>query len=262
MIFTVVPAFAPLMGAGLIALFGWRSIFLTFILFSLISICWMGLRLPETLEVKARRPFRARLLLAAIREMLTHPIVRLSIMVQSLCFAMLFTMIVMVQPVYDVIFDRAASFPFWFGVVALISGSASLLNAAVVERFGMRRIVTWSMAAQIVISAMVMIALTLSTGPGPAFAVFVIWQVTVFFLAGTTLGNLNTIAMEPMGHIAGMAASVIGGIATVLAALITAPVGLMFNDTLWPMAVGIFVMACVALVLMVHMGRIEKRAAL
>ena len=259
MIFTIVPAFAPLMGAGIIALVGWRGIFLAFILFSLISISWLRLRLPEPLALSARRPFRAPLLGAAIREMLTHPTVRLSIMVQTLSFGMLFTMLIMVQPVYDVIFDRADSFPFWFGVVALISGSASLLNAAVVVRFGMRRIVTWSMAAQITLSGLVMISLTGDLTPDAAFALFVAWQSTVFFMAGTTLGNLNAIAMEPMGHIAGMAASVVGGISTVLAAMIAAPVGLLFNATLWPLAGGVFVMACIAFALMLIMGRVEAR---
>jgi MFS transporter, DHA1 family, multidrug resistance protein len=262
MIFTLFPAFAPLMGAGIIALVGWRGIFVAFILFSLISISWMGLRLPEPLEREARRPFRAPLLWAAIREMLAHPTVRLSIMVQTLSFGMLFSMLVMVQPIYDVIFDRAADFPFWFGAVALISGSASLLNAAFVVRIGMRRIVTWSLAAQIVLTASVMIALAMGPGLDTVFAIFVAWQATVFFMAGTTLGNLNAIAMEPMGHIAGMAASVIGGISTVLAALIGAPVGLLFNATLWPLTIAIFVMSCIGFVLMLRMGRIEARVPL
>ena len=60
---------------------------------------------------------------------------------------MLFTMLTMVQPVYDVIHDSADSFPFWFGFVALMSGSASLLNAALVVRVGMRRMVTWALGA-------------------------------------------------------------------------------------------------------------------
>ncbi len=261
MIFTIFPAFAPMMGAGIIALTGWRGIFLAFILFSLISIAWMGLRLPESLAREDRRPFRAPLMLGAVREMFANPTVRLSIMVQTLSLAVLFTMIIMVQPVYDVIFDRADSFPFWFGAVALVSGSASLLNAAVVVRVGMRRIVTWSFGAQIGLTGLVLIV----AGMGADlpldlhFGVFVAWQCGVFFMAGTTLGNLSAIAMEPMGHIAGMAASVIGGISTVLAALIAAPVGLLFNATLWPLAVGIFAMSVIGFGLMLRMGRIEAR---
>jgi len=259
MIFTIFPAFAPLMGAGIIAFVGWRGIFLAFILFSLISVVWMAVRLPESLAVKDRRPFRAGHLWGAVLEMLRHPAVRLSIMVQTFCLGILFVMIVMVQPVYDIIFDKADSFPFWFGAVALVSGSASLLNAAIVVRIGMRRIVTWSLGIQIILTGIVLILTRANLSMDANFAIFIVWQCCVFFMAGTTLGNLNAIAMEPMGHIAGMAASVIGSISTVLAAAIASPVGLLFDGTLWPLAWGIFVMSAIGFGLMLYMGRIEDR---
>lgn len=259
MIFTLVPAAAPMLGAGVIALVGWRGIFVSFILFAAIVMIWMTLRLPESLPVEQRRPFRLSLMIAAVREMLTHPTVRLSILVQTLCMGVLFTMLTMVQPIYDVIHDRADSFPFWFGFVALISGSASLLNAAIVVRVGMRRIVTWALGAQILITLGVIVMNMGQLSPGASFGLFVFWQTTVFFMAGVTLGNLNAIAMEPMGHIAGMAASVIGSISTVLAAAIAAPVGLLFDGSITPLATGLLIMCIIGFGLMLHMGRIENR---
>ncbi|WP_170586877.1 multidrug effflux MFS transporter [Ruegeria arenilitoris] len=259
MIFTLVPAIAPMAGAAVIAFAGWRGVFMSFILFALVIIAWMGFRLPESLAPENRRPFRLPLMVGAVKEMFAHPTVRLSIFVQTLCMGMLFTMLTMVQPVYDVIHHRAESFPFWFGFVALMSGSASLLNAAVVVRVGMRRMVTWALAGQILITSSV-IALNMSNlSPQASFALFVFWQTTVFFMAGVTMGNLNAIAMEPMGHIAGMAASVIGSISTVVAAAIAAPVGLLFDGTLGPLSIGILIMCVLAFGLMVHMGRIEDR---
>ncbi len=259
MIFTLVPAVAPMLGAGMIALTGWRGIFVSFILFSLSTVVWMGLRLPESLKPQNRRPLRLPLMASAAREMFTHPTVRVSIFVQTLCLGMLFTTLTMVQPVYDVIHDSADSFPFWFGFVALMSGSASLLNAALVIRVGMRRLVTWALGAQIVITIGV---ITLNATPLSAnlsFAVFVFWQTSIFFMAGMTMGNLNAIAMEPMGHIAGMAASVIGAVSTVLAAAIAAPIGLLFDGSLAPLTTGILVMSVTGFGLMLHMGRIENR---
>ncbi|WP_170413723.1 multidrug effflux MFS transporter [Ruegeria atlantica] len=259
MIFTLVPAIAPMMGAGVIALTGWRGIFASFILFSLITVVWMGLRLPEPLSVENRRPLRLPLILDAARQMFTHPTVRLSIMVQTLCLGMLFTMLTMVQPVYDVIHDSADSFPFWFGVVALMAGSASLLNAALVIKLGMRRIVTWALGAQVIFTAAVIALNATELSPSLSFAVFVSWQTAVFFMAGMTMGNLNAIAMEPMGHIAGMAASVIGAVSTVFAAVIAAPIGQLFDGSIIPLALGILTMSILGFGLMLHMGRIENR---
>ncbi len=259
MIFTLVPAIAPMLGAGVIALTGWRGIFASFIVFSLITIFWMGLRLPESLAVENRRPLCLPLMMDAARQMFAHPTVRVSIMVQTLCLGMLFTMLTMVQPIYDIIHDSAESFPFWFGFVALMSGSASLLNAALVIKLGMRRIVTWVLGAQIVFTTSVIILNTADLSPSVSFAVFVSWQTAVFFMAGMTMGNLNAIAMEPMGHIAGMAASVIGAISTVFAAAIAAPIGLLFDGSIAPLAAGILTMSTLGFGLMLHMGRIENR---
>jgi DHA1 family bicyclomycin/chloramphenicol resistance-like MFS transporter len=259
MIFTLVPAIAPMMGAGVIALSGWRGIFVCFMLFSLITIVWMGLRLPESLTPENRRPLRFPLMLDAARQMFTHPSVRVSIMVQTLCLGMLFTMLTMVQQVYDDIHDSAHSFPFWFGFVALISGSASLLNAALVVRLGMRRIVTWVLGGQILFTSAVLLLNSTDLSANLSFALFVSWQTAVFFMAGMTMGNLNAIAMEPMGHIAGMAASVIGAVSTVLAAVIAGSIGLLFDGSIVPLGVGILTMSTLGFILMLHMGRIENR---
>ncbi|MGR3759346.1 multidrug effflux MFS transporter [Roseobacteraceae bacterium NS-SX3] len=259
MIFTLVPAIAPMLGAGIIAFSGWRGIFLAFVIFAVIIVLWMGLRLPETLARENRRPFRLPLLTGAVKEMVSHPTVRLSIMVQTLCMGMLFTMLTMVQPAYDVIYGRSSSFPIWFFAVALMAGSASLLNASLVVRVGMRRMVTWSLAAQIVLSAFMLAVSSASPGGATAFGLFVAWQTSVFFMAGTTLGNLNAMAMEPMGHIAGMAASVIGAIATVLAVAIAAPVGLLFDGSLLPLTTGILIMSAIGFLLMLHMAKVEMR---
>ena len=75
---------------------------------------------------------------------------------------------------------------------------------------------------------------------------YAFWTASVFFQAGLTLGNLNALALEPMGHIAGMAASLVTAIATVGAVIIAAPIGLQFDGTPLPLAVGTFVCAVLA----------------
>ncbi len=259
MIFTIFPAVAPLIGAGIIAVAGWRSIFLAFILFAFIFVSWMWIRLPESLAVENRRPFKAHLLWGAVKEMFTHPAVRMSIFVQCLCLAILFSMLSMVHPIYEIVFDREESFPYWFGAVAAVSATGSLVNAALVVRVGMRRMVTWSLGLQIVFAGLMIPIGLADLDLTLLFAFFLIWQAYVFFMAGTTMGNLNAIAMEPMGHIAGMAASTISGIATVTAAAIAAPIGLTFDGSILPLTIGIFVLSLLAFLLMLQMGRIEHR---
>jgi len=261
MIFTLVPAFAPLLGTGIIAISDWRGIFAAFAIFSVITVVWMGFRLVEPLKKEDRRPLQLPKLLAALREMVNHPTVRLSILAQTFCMAMLFTIIVMVQPAYDEVFDRAESFPVWFMVVALMAGTASFLNASLVGRVGMRRMVTWALGVQIIGSSAMFVTTQFTIADPMSFYIFVAWQTSVFFMVGLTLGNLNAIAMEPMGHIAGMAASVMGAISTVAAAFIAAPVGLLFDGTIVPMVGGVLTAAILAFVTMLRMGRVEAMTA-
>jgi DHA1 family bicyclomycin/chloramphenicol resistance-like MFS transporter len=261
LVFTLVPAIAPLLGMVIIDSIGWRGIFLAFITFSVISVIWMGLRLPETLAVADRRPLRLRLMKEAVVEMFVHPRVRLSIFVQTLVMAMLFSTLMLVQPIYDQVYDRAESFPYWFGLIALVSGSASILNAALVGKYGMRRMVTVTLAGQSLLSLVLLVFDLTSLNDPYGFYVFAFWQTCLFFQAGLTIGNLNALAMEPMGHIAGLAASVIGAFATVFAALIASPVGLMFAGGTSLLVVAILVLAGTGFALMLWMGRQEALEA-
>lgn len=256
MIFTLVPALAPLAGQGIIALIGWRGIFLAFLVFAVVATSWLSLRQPETLAKTARRPLHPAVLLRAVAEVLTNRQVVMAMVVQTLIFACLFGTISSTQQIFDVHFGRGAEFPLWFALIALCSGSASLINAALVVRLGMRFLVSVTLAVEALLTALY--ALTLIAGglpEGLAFALFVIWAISVFMMAGLVLGNLNALAMEPMGHIAGMAASVTGSLATVASVMIAAPLGLAFDGTPRPLVIGVTALAAAGFVLMRWMPR-------
>lgn len=236
MIFTLVPAIAPALGQAIIAGFGWRAVFLAFVGFSAISMVWMLARQPETLPPEARRPFRAGPLWSALREVLGHRVIRLAIAAQTLAFACLFATLSSTQPIFDITFDRAESFPFYFAAIAILAGSASFLNARYVGRLGMRRLVLMTFAVQVGLSGLSTFLHGLNSLPDTlVFPAYFLWTVGVFFMAGMTLGNLNALALEPVGHIAGMAASVTGSVATVVSVLLAVPVGLMFEGTPVPL---------------------------
>lgn len=259
MIFVLVPAVAPLLGSFIIGWSNWRGIFIAYICFALIYSTWMMVRLPETLPRENRRLMRLGLMFSAVAEMVAHPVVRLSIFVQMLVSAMLFLTLMLVQPIYDVVYARGDEFPFWFFGIAIIAGSASLLNALVVVRFGMQRLVTLALTAQIVISGCFLV-LNLTSG-AYGFYFFLFWQTTIFFQAGLTIGNLNALAMEPMGHIAGMAASVIGAISTIGAVMISGPIGTVFQGDVRLLTSSVLVLAVISVACMLAMRRVARRRA-
>lgn len=256
LVFALVPAIAPAIGAGIIWATGWRGIFAAFVVFAVILSLWMGLRQPETHPAEARRPLRPRVLASSLREVLANRNVSLAIGVQALCYGMLFGVLASTQQIFDITFDRATSFPLWFGLVALIASTASILNATLVERLGMHFLIRWTLAAQIMLSALGAIVWSAGLLDGIAlFTLFIIWKTSVFFQAGLTIGNINAIAMSPMGHIAGVASSVIGSVATIAGALVAIPLGLAFDGTAVPLMIGICLLALIARGLMAALPR-------
>lgn len=251
MVFTLVPAVAPLFGAFIIAGFGWRGIFVAFVLFAVISMTWFMLRQAETLPFEKRRRLSAAALLEAAREVMTHRLVMVVTLVQTFAFAALFTTLSSTQQVFDQSFGRAESFPKWFAVIALTAGTASILNARLVTHLGMRFMITTTFAYQVVNSAIILAIFALDLAPaGLAFGLYLYWTISIFFMVGLTIGNLNALALEPMGHIAGMASSIVAALATVLSVVVAAPIGLAFDGTPVPLMAGVFGCSLVALLLM------------
>jgi MFS transporter, DHA1 family, multidrug resistance protein len=248
MVFMIVPAAAPAIGALVIAGYGWRGVFWTFLIFALVAGAWLTLRQPETLPAAQRRPLEWTTYFAGVRQVLTNRAALASIFAQTMVFGILFGTLSSVQPLFDKTFSRADSFPAWFALIALCSAVASLTNALLVRRLGMYRMIVTVFAVVFVISA-IMAAMTLTARwpASAAFPAYIVWVTVIFAMAGMTVGNLNAIAMEPLGHIAGLAASVILAVPTVLATLIAAPLGLAFDGTAGPLALG--ATACLALAL-------------
>jgi DHA1 family bicyclomycin/chloramphenicol resistance-like MFS transporter len=95
---------------------------------------------------------------------------------------------------------------------------------------------------------------------GTNFYLFVIWQFFLFSLAGLTVGNLNAIAMEPMGHIAGMAASVTGSISTLIGALIASIIALLFDATPITLITVVMILGAIYLLLMMRLNTFDPDA--
>ncbi len=261
MIFILVPALAPSVGALIASGFGWRGVFGGFVVFAAIGGLWLNLRQPETLASENTRTLKPSALWEAAREVLTNSLVLIYIAVMTLGFALLFALLSSIQQIYGETYGKADSFPFWFLVGGLLSGLGTVFNAVLVMRVGMRRLAMFAFGAQVIISVALLTITRLHViGPVLPFEVFFLWQVSVFGMAGLTFGNLNALALEPMGHIAGMASSVVTAIATVASVVIAAPIGLAFNGTPNPLLIGTAVCSALAWALMRTARKLDPEA--
>ena len=233
--FTFVPAVAPMIGALILINFGWRSIFTGFIIFLIIAVGWLLLRQPETLVKNDRVSFAFSRIYKSLIDCFTNKIFVISTILQTLTFSILFASISTIQQVFDISYDKASSFPYWFGLIALISGSGSFINSYLVVKMGMRKLISVGFVIGTGASLCLILFNLFYLIP---FSLYFVWQLCVFFMIGLIIGNLNALAMQPMGHIAGLAASIIGSASTIFGVLIAIPIGLSFKNSPDPLIIG------------------------
>ncbi|MEJ6709009.1 MAG: multidrug effflux MFS transporter [Amylibacter sp.] len=240
MLFVLVPGVAPLFGQFLMINFGWRSIFLSCVVLGAMVSLWLWTRQEETLAVEKRKPFRSRVLMDGWNEMRKSRRALMSMFVLCFAYSLIFAYISSAQQVFVDWLGAGEAFPLYFGVIAVLSGFAGALNAVLVVRLGMWLLSTIGMLIVFVCSMAVGSAIWAGVVEGQMLlGVFVGWSIMLFFVSGLVFTNLNAMAMEPMGHIAGTASALIGAISTIGSMVLVIPIGQMYNGTGLPLIFGV-----------------------
>jgi MFS transporter, DHA1 family, multidrug resistance protein len=154
-------------------------------------------------------------------------------------------------------FGRPDAFPFIFGGLGLVMGAAMLVNARVVGRLGTRRLAHGVLLGYVVAAAGVATLAVLTDGRPPLWG-FLIGLGTMVFSHALLIPNLNTIAMAPMGAIAGTASSVIGAVQLAVGAALGAMLDRAFDGTVLPISLGFlgYGLLSLGLVLFAERGRL------
>ncbi|MEO1918406.1 MAG: multidrug effflux MFS transporter [Paracoccaceae bacterium] len=250
-IFILVPAVAPSVGQLIMGAFGWRSIFVSFIIYATFTWGWMFLRLAETHPPERRFTLEPAAFISAVKEVLTNRTVFTFIVIQGLLLGGLFAYLSSTQQIFVDSFGVGDKFPLYFALIALASALASFINGTLVMRIGMRRMceISFGLAA---ISAGLSL-LFQSIAPNTWLLVgFTLWSALGFLFMGISLGNVNALAMETMGHISGLAAAIIGSVSTLIAVVLAIPIGLAFNGTPIPLITANMALYTLAFVLMIR----------
>ena len=231
-VFILVPAIAPAFGQGILWLGGWRTIFTTFLLIAALAFAWLALRQPETLPAERRRPFLPRTVGQALLEILRIRAALGYTLAQGCIFAPFVAYLATSQQIFQEAYRTGALFPLYFGALALAIGIASLLNGRLVMRHGMRRLSKMASVSIALVSVAAWGGLFAFDGLPPLW-LFMAYLTVVFVFIGLLFGNLNALAMEPLGHMAGMGAAVIASLSTFISVPLGVLVGRGFDGTMY-----------------------------
>jgi DHA1 family bicyclomycin/chloramphenicol resistance-like MFS transporter len=237
MVFMVVPIVAPTFGQGVLMVAGWRAILVVMALFGIAMLAWCGMRLPETLAAANRRPLRIEPVLAAFGLVLRARAAIGYALAGAFMFGCIFGFLNSIQQIYQEIYGIGAFFPLVFSSGAVLIGIASFANSRIVERFGMRRLSHAALVAFVALSVLLLSAAVYGGGHMPMWLFYGLTLVS-FGLFGFIGTNFNALAMDPMGRVAGTAASVIGFLQTFVGGVLGAALGQAYNGTLLPLCAG------------------------
>ena len=247
MIFALTPMIAPALGQIIVAYGGWQSVFAVFLAAALVISLWMGLRQPETLPQERRRPFTAASIGKGLWEVVKTRVSFGYTIAAGLIFGAFNCYLISSQQIFADIFDIHETYALYFGGLAIPIAIAGFLNSVLVMRFGMRSLCRLALYISAGLSGMFLLAAFLNGGVLPLSA-FLIWAVVSFFTMGLMFGNVNAIAMEPLGHLAGIGAAVIGSLSTLMSGIIGWYVGSKYDETLIPLIGGFSVLAALSLI--------------
>jgi len=245
-VFILVPIIAPALGQALLGMFGWRSIFVVYLVMGLITSIWFGLRQEETLPAPRRIPFSVARVASAVRQVVTSRVAVGYTVAAGFVFGAFLGYLTSAQQILQEEYALGARFPLYFSMLAVAIGGASLANARLVLRYGMRplsRLALWGILA-------LSIAFTIfSVGAGghPPLAMLMAYLMASFFGIGLLFGNLTTMAMQPLGAIAGTGSAVVGATSMLISLTLGTVIGQIYDGTVLPLVGGFAVLSLCSL---------------
>tara|TARA_R110000822_G_C15311573_1_gene492903 strand:- start:279 stop:1487 length:1209 start_codon:yes stop_codon:yes gene_type:complete len=257
--FILVPIVAPAMGKFFLDHYGWEAIFYMQLVATIIVGVWFWRRQPETLKPEYKIEFSSHVFVDGFKELLRHRETMAFTIVSGLITGAFMVYLSSAQEVFEVQFGLADNFPYVFAGLAISVGLSTLLNGTMVVKLGMRRLAMIALTLFCTVS-MVYVGLFWNS-QNPALWILITFLAMQFFTLGFLFGNLRAIAMEPIGHIAGIGAAITGFISTMIAIPIATYVGSYIQDTILPLFVGFLVCGSISLGIFVMMRRRSILAA-
>ena len=247
-VFILVPIVAPTLGKWIMDAMGWQAIFHFQVIFAILVALWFWRRQPETLIREKRNSFRFNVFVKGYKELLNYKQTMVFTFIWGLVTGSFLVYLSTAQQVFEDQYLMKESFPYIFACLAITIGTATLLNGTLVLRFGMLRLITVAMGGYILVPLLFVILFFDQANPP--------WWVALgffglqFFAVGFVFGNLRALAMEPVGHMAGIGSAITGCVATVMAVPISAFIGSFVKDSIFPIFLGFLICGTMAYLLL------------
>lgn len=255
-VFILVPVIAPALGQLILDSYNWQGIFYVQVLISFIVMLWFWKRQPETLPTEKRVRFSFRVFKTGFTEVIRYKTTMGYTIISGLVVGSFFVYLSASQQIFQLQYGLEDAFPIIFAGLSIAIGSAIFLNGTLVLKYGMEKIITTSLFAFFGVS--VLYVLLFMSGSNPPLFLLLIFFSLQFFSIGFLFGNLRALAMQPVGHIAGIAAAITGFISTLLAVVLSIFIGRFVSNSVLPVFIGFLVCSASSIGILIFVKRSIK----
>ncbi len=256
-VFILVPIIAPALGKFVLDHYDWQAIFYIQVLFSLLVSFWFWKRQAETLEISKRIKFTSTIFMDGLKELMQYKTTMGYTLISGFIVGSFMVYLSTSQQIFEQQYQLKEEFPYIFGLLAISIGSAIFLNGTLVLKYGMEKLVTTSLLAFFGISLLYIVLFYNSSNP--SVEVLLLFFGMQFFAIGFLFGNLRALAMQPIGHIAGIGAAITGFVSTIMAVPISTYIGRFVLNTTLPLFIGFLVCALLSIVILVYIKVAVKK---
>lgn len=255
MVFILIPVLAPSLGQGLLSFMDWRSIFVVILGIGLLVLFWFYSRMEETLKKEDRVPFSGQQLKKAVLEIYQTPRAFNYTITSGLISGAFIGFLNSSQQIFQEQYQLGEKFPLYFAALASSVGAAAFLNSKLVLKYGMVKMVKTAVLLLVLIACAAWGVFNLGNIQTVELWQTMLYLIPSLFFVGILFGNLSSLAMEPLGKIAGTGASIIGAFSTLIGAATGTFTGLRYNGTILPLIEGFIIMGGLSLLLIYYTER-------
>jgi DHA1 family bicyclomycin/chloramphenicol resistance-like MFS transporter len=256
MIFILIPIIAPTLGQFLMLTYNWQAIFNVQLGLGILVIFWFWKRQPETLADSNRIPFRSATLKSGFIEFFKQQQAVAFTLISGFITGSFMVYLSTSQYIFEVQYGLGEDFPLIFASLAVGVGFATYLNGVFVVRVGMKRIALVSLISY-TLSALIYVLMFFNKENPPLWILLIFFAIQ-FTSVGFLFGNLRALAMQPIGHIAGVGAAINGFVSTVMGVIIASVIGAYISTTVWPLFLGFTVCGFASMVIFLLNKPLER----
>jgi DHA1 family bicyclomycin/chloramphenicol resistance-like MFS transporter len=260
MIFILVPTVAPGVGQLILLFAHWKAIFVFIMIMALFILIWFGIRMHETLPEETRIHFSFQRIKKSLIEIFSNKIALGYTVTAGLVSSAFIGFLNSAQQIFQNQYNLGETFPIYFGALAMSVGFASFINSRMVMRYGSQIMVKMAISVLVII-AILFAVIVPSIGTTMPLWLTMVYLISTLFCIGILFGNLNSMAMEPLGHIAGIGSAMVGSISTFVAVAIGTVIGLRYDGTVLPIIYGFAGSGGLSLILIFWLDAFQKKDA-